>query len=696
MKLRLSVTTGNNAFSDHRESHEFTELGGTIGRASRNDWVIPDPTRVVSGTHAQVDYVDGQFQLTDTSTNGVYVNGSDLALGRDSSIPLSNGDRFQIGDFEIAVAVEEDDAATDAAQAADAGLPPWPIEDAGDSPAPVLPDNFGQQPAYWGETQSDQVPDLYGHVADLGSVGVAATAADADQWDFSSIGQDAGGAPPADSQASGDALPDDLWSTDPAAAGMEPADPISEPSAPLTEQPSEQIPTDFDADKGSAPAAAPEAPEQTGPRPASGPPQTPPRQDMTDALSIWSTMDPMPPDGALPAPSAPPPRPSASHPGAGYDLSTGQRPATPQSLETPGRPQDAAPASEPLDFELPDLGAVPTAAPSASGAAQADAEQEPADPDETAPYGRDEASGQKPVQPPITADAQAPTPPQDAPPAPAAPPRPAAAQAAQPAFVSQPPQRPPEPGPDRSSPPPGLMPPQPAWPRAAPPQRPAAPQPPGPATAPPQRSAPVADAAVGMEAALAELLKGAGVPGLAVPHGASPETFRAIGELLALYAGGTAELLGVIGSIKNTFRINQTQIQQRDNNPLRWVATPREAVKRLLAPEDDGYLAPREAVSDALASIKAHQMGSIHGMQEAFKEFLNDLEPEELKSSFDRQGRPGPLANKGAWYWARYADFHRRLLDDAQNNVLDLIGSTFSTAYEQQVQNVRKQSNGHG
>lgn len=199
-----------------------------------------------------------------------------------------------------------------------------------------------------------------------------------------------------------------------------------------------------------------------------------------------------------------------------------------------------------------------------------------------------------------------------------------------------------------------------------------------------------------MDAALAAFLEGAGVPGLRIPSGASPETFRAIGELLALYAGSSAELLGVIGNIKNTFRINQTQIRQRDNNPLRWVASPREAVKRLLAPEDDGYLPPREAVADAMASIKAHQMGSIHGMQEAFKAFLDELEPRELESSFDRQGRPGPLTNKGAWYWARYAEYHRRLLDDAQNNVLDLIGSTFSTAYEQQVQNVRKRTDGHG
>jgi predicted component of type VI protein secretion system len=86
-----------------------------------------------------------------------------------------------------------------------------------------------------------------------------------------------------------------------------------------------------------------------------------------------------------------------------------------------------------------------------------------------------------------------------------------------------------------------------------------------------------------LQQALDALLAGAGQPDLKIPGGATPQLFRAIGELLALYAGGTTDLLRTIGEIKNTFRINQTQVQRSDNNPLRWAVTPREAVKRLLA-----------------------------------------------------------------------------------------------------------------
>jgi type VI secretion system FHA domain protein len=179
--------------------------------------------------------------------------------------------------------------------------------------------------------------------------------------------------------------------------------------------------------------------------------------------------------------------------------------------------------------------------------------------------------------------------------------------------------------------------------------------------------------------------------GQRIPGGATPELFHAVGELLALYAGGTTELLRTIGEIKNTFRINQTQIQQTDNNPLRWAVSPKEAVRRLLSPEEAGYLTPREAVMDAIASIKAHQIGSIRGMEAAFKQFLSEQDPAELERGFERQGRPGPLTNRGAWCWQQYAAYHRRLSENAQENVLDLLGDAFCSAYEQQVRRIRGQ-----
>jgi type VI secretion system FHA domain protein len=178
---------------------------------------------------------------------------------------------------------------------------------------------------------------------------------------------------------------------------------------------------------------------------------------------------------------------------------------------------------------------------------------------------------------------------------------------------------------------------------------------------------------------------------LRIPGGAGPDWFRTIGQIIGIYAAASAELLQTISAIKDTFSIHQTQIRGRDNNPLRW-ATPRQAVKRLLAPDEDGFLGPAAAVADTIAGIKGHQMGAIKGMEAAFKAFLLDLDPTKLARDFEAHGAPGILANKKAWYWDQYAKSYQRLTESARENYLDLLGDAFCEAYEQQVRIIREEA----
>ena len=44
------------------------------------DWTLPDRNRVISGKHCEVRFYDGAYWLTDTSTNGTFLNGSSKRL----------------------------------------------------------------------------------------------------------------------------------------------------------------------------------------------------------------------------------------------------------------------------------------------------------------------------------------------------------------------------------------------------------------------------------------------------------------------------------------------------------------------------------------------------------------------------------------------------------------------------------------
>ena len=87
----------------------FKAIGGTIGRLPDNDWVFPDP--YVSGRHALIRYVNGQFFVEDTSTNGVFINSPENRLARGQPQPLSNGDLLYIDAYKINVSIQGDPAA---------------------------------------------------------------------------------------------------------------------------------------------------------------------------------------------------------------------------------------------------------------------------------------------------------------------------------------------------------------------------------------------------------------------------------------------------------------------------------------------------------------------------------------------------------------------------------------------------------
>ena len=78
----------------------------TIGRDITNDWSLADPDRVLSKRHCRIEYRDGSYFVTDTSTNGVFVNASTNVVGRDNSVPINAGDMIRMGDYEISVAIE--------------------------------------------------------------------------------------------------------------------------------------------------------------------------------------------------------------------------------------------------------------------------------------------------------------------------------------------------------------------------------------------------------------------------------------------------------------------------------------------------------------------------------------------------------------------------------------------------------------
>lgn len=110
MLLALSVISGQGATLGSSAYKIFDEKGGSIGRVESNDWALPDPERFVSSRHAVVKFQSGAFCLEDVSSNGTFINAPDRAMSRTEPVPLKDGDRVFIGDYEILVQLIEDGA----------------------------------------------------------------------------------------------------------------------------------------------------------------------------------------------------------------------------------------------------------------------------------------------------------------------------------------------------------------------------------------------------------------------------------------------------------------------------------------------------------------------------------------------------------------------------------------------------------
>lgn len=110
MKLILTVTSEQRTGMGQGSRHVFGIRGGSIGRAEESDWVLPDMNLIVSKRHSIIDFRDGGFFLTDTSTNGVFLNDADKPLGYNNAVRLHENDQIAIGEYRIRVEMESADS----------------------------------------------------------------------------------------------------------------------------------------------------------------------------------------------------------------------------------------------------------------------------------------------------------------------------------------------------------------------------------------------------------------------------------------------------------------------------------------------------------------------------------------------------------------------------------------------------------
>ena len=106
----ISIINAPETVAPSETSKTIGTQGGSIGRNDDNLWVLDDPERFLSGRHCEFSFENGEFYITDLSTNGTFYNGSADPMGKGSKQPVHDQDRFIVGDYEFSIQLKSDSA----------------------------------------------------------------------------------------------------------------------------------------------------------------------------------------------------------------------------------------------------------------------------------------------------------------------------------------------------------------------------------------------------------------------------------------------------------------------------------------------------------------------------------------------------------------------------------------------------------
>ncbi|WP_196137610.1 type VI secretion system-associated FHA domain protein TagH [Aliikangiella sp. G2MR2-5] len=174
-------------------------------------------------------------------------------------------------------------------------------------------------------------------------------------------------------------------------------------------------------------------------------------------------------------------------------------------------------------------------------------------------------------------------------------------------------------------------------------------------------------------------------------HELSDEKVAEINEICGVFirkvTEGMMQTLASRNNVKNTFRMNMTTIQPKENNPLKFSANVDDALENMFIKEGNSYKKPIETVEESFESIADHQVAILAGVRSAFNGVAERFDPKGLEGIFQKQSKKGLIPrNEKAQYWDSFCQYYQDLFSDLDTSFQTVFGDEFTLAYEAQLQ----------
>lgn len=165
------------------------------------------------------------------------------------------------------------------------------------------------------------------------------------------------------------------------------------------------------------------------------------------------------------------------------------------------------------------------------------------------------------------------------------------------------------------------------------------------------------------------------------------EVMENAGRVLKEFVDGSTELLASRTALKSMFRLDQTTVLPRHNNPLKIAENTRDSMMQLLVGKEGEYLSPVDAVREVCRDLKFHQDAVLEAMINAFGEFADRFDPDELQQNFDKTLKKKPLFNSlnQLKYWQLYCDLYPIMTQAGSGKMPHQFGEEFVRSYEKHI-----------
>lgn len=174
------------------------------------------------------------------------------------------------------------------------------------------------------------------------------------------------------------------------------------------------------------------------------------------------------------------------------------------------------------------------------------------------------------------------------------------------------------------------------------------------------------------------------------------EVMTNAGLLLRELIRGMNELLSSRANVKSMFRLDQTTVMPRHNNPLKLTESTTDSIKQLLIGQDGEYLGPLDSVREVSRDLKFHHDAVVGGMMKAFGEFIDRFDPDELQDSFDKTLDRKPLLEKlnKVKYWQLYCDLYPIITQKGTATLPQQLAEEFVREYEKSITEFKRHERG--